>query len=221
MKFLDQAKIYIKSGAGGNGCVAFRREKFIEFGGPSGGDGGRGGDVWVECVANLNTLLDYRYQQHFSAESGKPGMGQERAGANGRRLHHQAAARNAGLRRGRRNAARGPDETRRACHAGEGRQWRLRQRSLQELDEPSPAACQSRTARRRADDLAATEADRRCWIRRPAQRRQVDVSCCRFSRETEDRRLSVHDATSEPRCRACRRSRFRARRHSRADRGRA
>ena len=84
MKFLDQAKIYIKSGAGGNGCVAFRREKFIEFGGPSGGDGGRGGDVWVECVANLNTLLDYRYQQHFSAESGKPGMGQERAGANGR-----------------------------------------------------------------------------------------------------------------------------------------
>jgi GTPase len=84
MKFLDQAKIYIKSGAGGNGCVAFRREKFIEFGGPSGGDGGRGGNVWVECVANLNTLLDYRYQQHFSAESGKPGMGQERAGPNGR-----------------------------------------------------------------------------------------------------------------------------------------
>ena len=84
MKFLDQAKIYIKSGAGGNGCVAFQREKFIEFGGPSGGDGGRGGDVWVECVVNLNTLLDYRYQQHFSAERGKPGMGQERAGANGR-----------------------------------------------------------------------------------------------------------------------------------------
>jgi GTP-binding protein len=84
MKFLDQAKIYIKSGAGGNGCVAFRREKFIEFGGPNGGDGGRGGDVWVACVANLNTLLDYRYQQHFSAENGKPGMGKDRAGANGK-----------------------------------------------------------------------------------------------------------------------------------------
>jgi GTP-binding protein len=83
MKFLDQAKIYIKSGAGGNGCIGFRREKFIEFGGPNGGDGGRGGDVVVECVANLNTLLDYRYQQHFAAKSGTPGMGQERTGANG------------------------------------------------------------------------------------------------------------------------------------------
>jgi GTP-binding protein len=84
MKFLDQAKIYIKSGAGGNGCVSFRREKFIEFGGPNGGDGGKGGDVWVECVQNLNTLIDYRYQQHFSAENGKPGMGQNRSGADGR-----------------------------------------------------------------------------------------------------------------------------------------
>ena len=84
MKFLDQAKIYIKSGAGGNGCVGFRREKFIEFGGPNGGDGGNGGDVWVECVQNLNTLIDYRYQQHFAAQGGTPGMGQNRAGPNGR-----------------------------------------------------------------------------------------------------------------------------------------
>jgi GTP-binding protein len=83
MKFLDQAKIYIRSGDGGNGCVGFRREKFIEFGGPDGGDGGKGGDVWVECVANLNTLIDYRYQQHFKAKNGTPGMGQNRAGANG------------------------------------------------------------------------------------------------------------------------------------------
>ena len=83
MKFLDQAKIYIKAGDGGGGCIGFRREKFIEFGGPDGGDGGRGGDVWVECVANLNTLIDYRYQQHFKAKNGTPGMGQNRAGANG------------------------------------------------------------------------------------------------------------------------------------------
>jgi GTP-binding protein len=83
MKFLDQAKIYVASGAGGNGCIGFRREKFIEFGGPNGGDGGKGGDVWIECVANLNTLIDYRYQQHFKAESGQGGMGQNRAGANG------------------------------------------------------------------------------------------------------------------------------------------
>jgi GTPase len=83
MKFLDQAKIYIASGAGGAGSVSFRREKFIEFGGPDGGDGGKGGDVWVECVANLNTLIDYRYRQHFKAQSGKGGMGQNRSGVSG------------------------------------------------------------------------------------------------------------------------------------------
>ena len=81
MKFLDQAKIYITSGAGGAGCVSFRREKFIEFGGPDGGDGGRGGDVVAECVDGLNTLIDYRYQQHFKAKPGGHGMGQQRAGA--------------------------------------------------------------------------------------------------------------------------------------------
>jgi GTPase len=83
MKFLDQAKIYISSGAGGSGSVSFRREKFIEFGGPDGGDGGKGGDVWVECVANLNTLIDYRYRQHFKARSGTGGMGQNRSGPAG------------------------------------------------------------------------------------------------------------------------------------------
>ena len=83
MKFLDQAKIYIASGNGGAGCVSFRREKFIEFGGPDGGDGGKGGDVWVECVDNLNTLIDYRYRQHFKAQHGRGGMGKNRAGASG------------------------------------------------------------------------------------------------------------------------------------------
>ncbi len=84
MKFLDQAKVYIKSGNGGNGCVSFRREKFIEFGGPNGGDGGRGGDVWAECVANLNTLIDFRYQQHYKAGRGGHGMGANRTGASGK-----------------------------------------------------------------------------------------------------------------------------------------
>ncbi len=83
MKFLDQAKIYIRSGKGGDGCLSFRREKYIEFGGPDGGDGGKGGDVWIECVDNLNTLIDYRYQQHFKAENGRPGMGRNRAGPGG------------------------------------------------------------------------------------------------------------------------------------------
>jgi GTP-binding protein len=83
MKFLDQAKVYIRSGDGGAGVVSFRREKFIEFGGPDGGDGGRGGDVWAECVDGLNTLIDYRYQQHFKARTGGHGMGRDRAGAKG------------------------------------------------------------------------------------------------------------------------------------------
>ena len=83
MKFLDQAKVYIKSGDGGGGCVSFRREAFIEFGGPDGGDGGRGGDVIVECVEGLNTLIDYRFQQHFRAKTGMHGMGKNRSGANG------------------------------------------------------------------------------------------------------------------------------------------
>jgi GTP-binding protein len=84
MKFLDQAKIFVKSGDGGAGCVSFRREKFIEFGGPDGGDGGRGGDVIVEAADNLNTLIDFRYQQHFRAERGHHGMGKNRTGADGK-----------------------------------------------------------------------------------------------------------------------------------------
>jgi GTP-binding protein len=83
MKFLDQAKIYIRSGNGGGGAVSFRREKYIEYGGPDGGDGGKGGDVWIEAVEGLNTLIDYRYQQHFKAETGVHGMGRNRHGANG------------------------------------------------------------------------------------------------------------------------------------------
>ncbi len=83
MKFLDLAKVTIRSGAGGSGAVSFRREKYIEFGGPDGGDGGDGGDVWVEAIDHLNTLIDYRYQQHFFAENGKGGAGRGRTGRNG------------------------------------------------------------------------------------------------------------------------------------------
>ncbi len=83
MKFLDEAKVYIRSGDGGNGCESFRREKFIEFGGPNGGDGGKGGDVTLEAVEGLNTLIDYRFQQHFFAKNGGAGMGKDRHGANG------------------------------------------------------------------------------------------------------------------------------------------
>lgn len=84
MKFLDEAKIYIKSGDGGAGCTSFLREKYIEHGGPNGGNGGKGGDVIFECVDGLNTLIDFRYTQHFRAEKGHHGMGKERSGANGK-----------------------------------------------------------------------------------------------------------------------------------------
>jgi GTPase len=83
MKFLDQAKVHVRSGDGGHGAVSFRREKYVEFGGPDGGDGGRGGDVWAETVDGLNTLVDYRYQQHFKAKRGGHGMGRNRTGAGG------------------------------------------------------------------------------------------------------------------------------------------
>lgn len=83
MKFLDLAKVYIRSGSGGNGAVSFRREKYIEYGGPDGGDGGRGGDVIVEAVDGLNTLIDFRYQQHFFAKNGQGGMGNQRTGKGG------------------------------------------------------------------------------------------------------------------------------------------
>ncbi|MGR3620052.1 MAG: GTPase ObgE [Roseovarius sp.] len=83
MKFLDLAKVYIRSGSGGAGCISFRREKYIEFGGPDGGDGGGGGSVVAEAVDGLNTLIDFRYQQHFFADDGRPGQGRQRTGASG------------------------------------------------------------------------------------------------------------------------------------------
>ncbi len=83
MKFLDEAKIYLQSGKGGPGCVSFRREKYIEYGGPDGGNGGKGGDIYFEAVETLNTLIDFRYQQHFKAEPGKHGSGRNKTGAGG------------------------------------------------------------------------------------------------------------------------------------------
>ena len=83
MKFLDLTRVTIRSGSGGAGCVSFRREKYIEYGGPDGGNGGRGGDVWAEAVDGLNTLIDFRYQQHFFAKNGQHGMGRQRTGKDG------------------------------------------------------------------------------------------------------------------------------------------
>ena len=86
MKFLDEAKIFLKAGSGGSGCVSFRREKYIEFGGPNGGDGGNGGNIIISAVRNLNTLIDFRYKQHFFAENGKNGSGNNKSGSKGNNL---------------------------------------------------------------------------------------------------------------------------------------
>ena len=117
MKSLDEAKVYIASGAGGNGCVSFRREKLIEFGGPNGGDGGRRADVIVEAVQGLDTLIDFRFQQHFKAKSGRNGMGADRHGANGETKLLKVPAGTQKLRRGRRDLARGSRQGRR--HGGD------------------------------------------------------------------------------------------------------
>ena len=147
MKFLDQARVYIRSGDGGAGCVSFRREKFIEFGGPDGGDGGRGGDVVVECAAGLNTLIDFRYQQHFKAKTGMHGMGRNRAGGRGadavlkvpvgtQVFDEESGAMLADLTQGGR-----------ARRRRQGRQRRLRQRPFHHLDQSRAAPRQSRPGR--------------------------------------------------------------------------
>ena len=118
MKFLDQAKVFIKSGDGGPGAVSFRREAFIEFGGPDGGDGGRGGDVIAECVDGLNTLIDFRYQQHFKARPGTPGAGRNQFGPKRRQHHPPPARERPDHRRRERHAAGGIDQGRPDHRAG-------------------------------------------------------------------------------------------------------
>ena len=205
MKFLDQAKIYIRSGDGGAGCVSFRREKFIEFGGPDGGDGGRGGDVIAECVDGLNTLIDYRYQQHFKAKTGGHGMGKNRSGAGGADVMLKVPVGTQIFDEDNETLLADLTEVGQRVAARQGRQWRLRQRAFQVVDQPRAAPRQSRTAGRRAHHLAAPEADRRRGTGRPAQRRQVDVSRRRDRGQAEDRGLSVHDAASAARRRFDRR----------------
>ena len=216
MKFLDEAKVYIRSGDGGNGCVAFRREKFIEFGGPSGGNGGRGGDVVVEAVDGLNTLIDYRYQQHFKARPGAGGMGKDRHGASGDDVVLKVPVGTQMFDEDKETLLADLTEIGERVVLAEGRQRRLRQRAFQVLDQPRAAPRQSRPARRGALDLAAAEADRRRRPGRPAERRQVDLPRRGQRGQAEDRRLSVHHAQSAARRGRERRPRVRAGRHSRA-----
>ena len=176
MHFLDQAKIFVRSGAGGPGAVSFRREKFVEFGGPDGGDGGKGGDIVFEAVPGLNTLIDFRYTQHFRAPRGKGGAGSNRTGAGGDDLVIKVPVGTQIL---------ADDEERTlladlttvgaARHLPQGRHGRARQRQLQDLDQPRPAPAPDRRSGRGDVGLAAPQAARRRRPRRPSQRRQVDL----------------------------------------------
>ena len=148
MKFLDEAKVYIASGEGGNGCVSFRREKFIEFGGPNGGDGGNGGDVIVEAVNGLNTLIDYRYQQHFKAKSGGNGMGKDRHGANGKDVVLKVPVGTQIYEEDGETLLADLTEVGQRVTLAQRRQWRLRQRPFQDR----------RPTRRRATPIPASPA---------------------------------------------------------------
>jgi GTPase len=189
MKFLDLAKVYIRSGGGGGGCVSFRREKFIEFGGPDGGDGGHGGSVWAEAVEGLNTLIDYRYQQHFFAKSGQPGMGSQKTGKTGDDIVLKVPLGTEILDE--------DEETVIADLVNPGGQRVFWPRAATAAgatcsSNPRPTAPrpgQPGAGGGRAHDLAAPEADRRCGPCGPAQRGQVHLPCRRLERPAEDRRL--------------------------------
>jgi hypothetical protein len=221
MKFLDEAKVYIRSGDGGNGCVSFRREKFIEFGGPNGGDGGRGGDVIVTAVNGLNTLIDYRYQQHFKAQNGAGGMGKDRHGANGKDIVMKVPAGTQIYEEDGETLLADLTEVGQTVTIARGGNGGFGNAHFKSSTNQAPRHANPGLPGRGTHHPAAAQADRRCRHRRPAERRQVDFPCRGQRRQAEDRRLSVHHAASAARRGADRRARIRARRSARADRGRA
>ena len=150
MRFLDLAKIFIKSGDGGAGSSSFRHEKFIEFGGPDGGDGGRGGSVVARCDPDLNTLIDFRYRQHFKAQRGQGGMGKQRTGAGGKDLVIRLPPGTQILADDEETVLADLTAPRPGGGAGQGRRRRLRQHALQNLDQPGAAPRRSRAGRARS-----------------------------------------------------------------------
>ena len=194
MKFLDEAKVYVTSGAGGNGCVSFRREKFIEFGGPNGGDGGRGGDVVVEAVNGLNTLIDYRYQQHVKAKRGGNGMGKDRHGANGADVLLKVPVGTQVYEEDGETLFADLTEVGAQVVIAKGGNGGFGNAHFKSVDQSRAAPRQSRPAGRRADHPPAAETDRGCGPHRPAQCGEVDLPRLRQRGQAENRGLSVHDA---------------------------
>ncbi len=191
MHFLDQAKIFVRSGTGGPGAVSFRREKFIEYGGPDGGNGGKGGDIVFEAVAGLNTLIDFRYTQHFRAQRGHGGSGSNRTGGGGDDLVIKVPVGTQVLSEDKEEVLL--DFTKvgqrevflRAATAG----------AAMRATRPRPTARRASTApagRARRLGVAAAEAARRCRAGGAAQRRQVHLHQRRHQRAGEGRRLCLH-----------------------------
>ncbi len=205
MKFLDTAKIYIRSGSGGNGCVSFRREKDIEYGGPNGGNGGRGGDVIIICVDNLNTLIDYRYQQHFFAKNGQGGMGQDRSGSHGDDMVIKVPP-------GTEIYAE-DEETKigELLNIGdkltiaEGGNGGFGNSHFKGPTNRAPRHANPGLPGRRDGDLAQIETDRGCGVGWIAECGKINFPRNSIAGEAEDRRLSFHDAASGPRRRQSRR----------------
>ena len=221
MKFLDEAKVYIRSGDGGNGCVAFRREKFIEFGGPSGGNGGRGGDVIIEVVDGLNTLIDYRYQQHFKAQKGTNGMGKDRHGANGKPIVLKVPV-----------GTQVFDEDRETLihdFTSLGEKFVLAEGGNGGFGNAHFKSSTNRAPRNANPGQSGEE--RWIWLRLKLiadaglvglpERWEIDLPLGRQRGQAEDRRLSLHHVASAAWRGECAGPRIRAGRYSRADRRRA
>ena len=182
MKFLDQAKIYLRSGDGGNGVVAFRREKFIEFGGPDGGNGGKGGDIVFEAVDNLNTLIDFRYTQHFRAKKGGNGAGADRTGAGAPDVVIKVPVGTQILDDDRETLLADLDAPGKRVVLLRGGDGGFGNTHYKILDQPRAAPRRQGLAGRGALGLAAAEADRRCRAGRAAERRQSRPSSPRSRR---------------------------------------
>ena len=224
MKFLDQAKIYVKSGAGGKGCVAFHREKYVEFGGPDGGNGGRGGDVIFEAANNVNTLIDYRYQQHHAAGSGRNGAGKLRSGENGKDLILYVPVGTEILDDDKETVLYDLTSVGQRIVFLKGGDGGFGNAHYKSSTNQAPRHSTPGYPAQEREVLAAVETHRRCRAGRLAQCREIHIPRLLHRRQTENRRLSFYDFVAQSRRRQTRRQSrcvLRPRRHSRPDRRRA